>query len=88
MFYIIFFVPELRLQRKDWYLERATICKQSKLGSAMCIHSSVINAGSLFMQYGLNHYGVDSIAGFTIASRINTITFLPLLSFGTAISAF
>lgn len=54
----------------------------------MCIHSTIISAGSLFMQFGLNRYGVESIAGFTIASRINSITFLPLLSMGTAIAAF
>ena len=67
---------------KELYLELAG------QGYALAFMGSIVNIGSVILQYGINSLGATVIAGHTTARKIFILCALPNLSMGMAISTF
>ena len=57
-------------------------------GYAMAFMGSVVNLGSVILQYGINGLGATVIAGHTTARKLFMLCALPNISMGMAISTF
>lgn len=52
------------------------------------IQQSIVSFGALFVQALVNGYGSDVIAGYTAATKIDSIAIMPMLNVGNAVSTF
>ena len=52
------------------------------------IQQSIVSFGALFVQALVNGYGSDVIAGYTAATKIDSIAIMPMLNVGNAVSSF
>ena len=57
-------------------------------GLAMGLMSSIVSAGSVILQYGINGLGTLVIAGHTAARKLFSFTAMPVMTLATAASTF
>ncbi len=95
LFYVKKKFPILHLQKSDWEFKKENrksdiefMMEHLKVGIPMAMQFSVIGLGVLIIQCVCNTFGVDVIAAFTAALRIEQIATMPMISFGIAVSVF
>lgn len=81
-------MPDLRLGRDDWRIERHELGESSKLGLTFGFQMSIIAVGAAVLQYGINKLGTDAVAAFTAAVRVDQAAVTPLISIGVALSTY
>lgn len=81
-------MPDLRLHREDWRLDRRELGESSKLGLTFGFQMSIIAVGAAVLQYGINGLGTDAVAAFTAAVRVDQAAVTPLISIGVALSTY
>ena len=74
--------------REDFDCGKELFLELAGQGYAMAFMGSVVNIGSVILQYGINSLGATVIAGHTTARKIFILCALPNLSMGMAISTF
>ena len=57
-----------------------------KFGTPPAVQSSVSSVGNLFLQRFMNGFGEQTVAAITTAYRVDSVLFLPLINFSTAIA--
>lgn len=66
-----------------------TILKNiSKIAIPSIIQQSIVSVGNLFVQALVNSYGAIIIAGYAAATKVDSITILPMSNMSNAISTF
>ena len=78
----------LRLHPDDWKLDGHFIWEHLRLGLPSAFQFSVCAVGILILQAVLNSLGVQAVAAFTAASKIDSVMIQPAFSFAIAIGAF
>ena len=66
--------PILHLQKKDWVFRRATCLHLLKVGAPMAFQFSITAVGTIVLQGAVNSFGSAVTAGFTAASKVETLT--------------
>ena len=84
--YTVIHYPQLRFSslRKE-----GSVCqwgKGMKFGTPPAVQSSVSSVGNLFLQRFMNGFGEQTVAAITTAYRVDSVLFLPLINFSTAIA--
>ena len=74
--------------REDFDCGRELFLELAGQGYAMAFMGSVVNLGSVILQYGINGLGATVIAGHTTARKLFMLCALPNISMGMAISTF
>lgn len=64
------------------------LIKSLKIGSPTAIQQILVSFGMMALTRIVNNFGSDTLAGFTIASRIDSIAMMPAMNFSIALSAF
>lgn len=59
-----------------------------KIAVPSIIQQSIISVGNLFVQALVNGYGWATIAGYAAATRIDSITIMPMVNLSSAVSTF
>ena len=70
--------PRLRPDHEAWQLDREMIREYVRIGVPMVVQSAVLNVGMFVITAVINSFGVDTVAAYTIGSRVEqlaTITF-------------
>ena len=75
-------------RREDFDCGRELYLDLAGQGYAMAFMGSVVNIGSVILQYGINGLGPTVIAGHTTARKLFMLCALPNISMGMAISTF
>ena len=75
-------------QKEDFDCGRELFLELAGQGYAMAFMGSVVNVGSVILQYGINSLGATVIAGHTTARKLFMLCALPNISMGMAISTF
>ena len=57
-----------------------------KFGTPPAVQSSISSFGNLFLQKFMNGFGEQTVAAITTAYRVDSVLFLPLINFSTAIA--
>ena len=80
--------PELRLSREDFRTDWPFIWEHLRLGLPMALQFSITATGIVILQAALNIFPPTYIAGFTAASKGQSLFVLVPISFGVAIASY
>lgn len=80
--------PDLRPRRAEMKLRRRTVGKIFSYSFLTCVQQSVMNFGILMIQGLVNSFGVDVMAAFAAAVKIDSFAYMPVQDFGNAFSTF
>lgn len=84
--YTIIKYPQLRYlpfkAREHWKI----IKTGGKFGLPPAVQGSISSIGNLFLQRFMNGFGEQTVAAITTAYRVDSMLFLPIINFSTAIS--
>ncbi len=71
--YIIWKVPELTPDRELWRHYPDYTVKQLQVGIPMALQFAITASGTMIMQAAINLYGATAVAGFTAASKVQSL---------------
>jgi len=80
--------PELEMPAFTLKVDLKLLKEMTRLGLPIGFNNAIFAFGFLFLQSLMNQQGSAFMAGTTAASRVDNITSLPLVSFGTAATTF
>ena len=86
--YILRYAKHLVPSRRHFRLEKGLYRELITQGLSMGLMSSIVSAGSVILQYGINGLGTLVIAGHTAARKLFTFTDMPVIAMATACSTF
>ena len=86
--YVMRRVPLLLPARKHWAVGQHLYWELFSQSISMGLMSSIVSAGSVVLQYGINGLGTLTIAGHTAARKLFSFTNMPLISMANAGSTF
>ena len=91
IFSFIYLLKELKVFKnieKSNFFDFKTLKSISKVALPSMLQQSIVSFGNLLLQSLVNSYGTVVIAGFSIATKIDSIIILPMVSLSNAISTF
>ena len=88
IFYIARKVKHLVPGKEHFAIEKGLYRELVTQGLSMGLMSSIVSAGSVILQYGINGLGTLVIAGHTAARKLFTFTDMPVIAMATAGSTF
>ena len=77
-------VPE----REDFQIEKELFKEMFAQGMSMALMNSLVSAGSVILQFGINGLGYLTIAGHTTARKIYQFCNMPITAMANAVSTF
>ena len=80
--------PQLLPGRRQWRLGRENLARIARFSLLTCAQQSVMNFGILMVQGLVNSFGVNVMAAFAAAVKIDAFAYLPVQDFGNAFSTF
>ena len=86
--YVLRKVPLLIPARRHWAVGSHLYWELFSQSISMGLMSSIVSAGSVVLQYGINGLGTLTIAGHTAARKLFAFTDMPLISMANAGSTF
>ena len=87
-FYMKSHFTELHFQKGDWKYDRDTSKQLLKYGLPSGLLGTTTAIGILILQFAINCYGADVIAGYTTAIKIDNFFELPIHSYAMAMMNF
>lgn len=88
LFYVYFRVPILRLTREDMVFNKKMISDLLRYAIPSTIQQCIVSFSMLAIQGLVNSYGSAFIAGYTAATKIDSIAMLPMLNITMALSTY
>ena len=86
--YVMRRVPLLLPARKHWAVGQHLYWELFSQSISMGLMSSIVSAGSVVLQYGINGLGTLVIAGHTAARKLFSFTSMPVMAMASACSTF
>ena len=86
--YVMRRVPLLLPARKHWAVAQHLYWELFSQSISMGLMSSIVSAGSVVLQYGINGLGTLVIAGHTAARKLFSFTTMPVMAMASACSTF
>lgn len=80
--------PFIRIKLFRFHIDRALLKQILRLGIPSAVHQCQFSVAILLMQILVNGVGTDFMAGFSAANKIDTFAFMPIQSFGSALTAY
>ena len=80
--------PHLRVGKEDRTWEGSSVRNILSLSFFTCLQQSVMNGGILMIQGLVNSFGAAVMAAFAVATKIDTLCYMPIQDFGNAFSTF
>ncbi len=75
-------------EEKRRLFERSAVGRIAKIGVPSMIQQSIVSFSMLMMQGLVNSYGSTFIAGYTAATKIDTLAMMPNMNFSNAMSSY
>ena len=70
------------------FFDKAILKNISKIAIPSILQQSIVSVGNLFVQGLVNSYGSAVIAGYAVATKIDSLTILPMANMSNAVSTF
>lgn len=86
--YLLRSYPLLRLKLKDIKLESKLIIRMLRTGIPMAMNQSIIAAGIMIVQSGINSFGPAVIAAYATATKVENLTSQPMMALGAGVSTY
>lgn len=84
--YTVLKYPELRARPFRLWRHGGALSFGGKYGLPPAVQGSVSSVGNLFLQRFMNGFGEHTVSAITTAYRVDSVLFLPIINFSTAIS--
>ena len=81
-------LPVLHTKPDDWHWNGKVIREHLKIGLPMAVQTSIIAIGACLLQFSLNGLGSTAVAAFSASQKVDTLAFMPMMSFGLAMAAY
>lgn len=81
-------LPVIRISRRHMRFDRELTRDIIQYSSLTCIQQSIMNFGILMIQGLVNSFGVQVMAAFAAAVKIDSFAYMPVQDFGNAFSTF
>lgn len=88
MGFCILRVPVIRLKRRHFRIRKGILKQIVSYSFLTCIQQSIMNLGILMVQGLVNSFGVNVMAAFAAAAKIDAFAYMPMQDFGNAFSTF
>jgi putative MATE family efflux protein len=88
LIYIIKRYPSLHLSRQDWKIDWGLIWKLLRIGLPSALQFSVCAIGVLIVQATINKMGSDTVAAYSVGTKIEQLVTQPLVTLGMAMATF
>ncbi len=88
MLRIICHIPVLKFTREGWRPDGAVIRKLLALGTPLALSHVAIVIGGIYLQFMINGFGSNLVAGFTATNKINGLLESSAISFGFATATY
>lgn len=88
LFYVYFRIPLLKLKREDMVLDIDMIKHLLRYAIPSTVQQCIVSFSLLAIQGFVNSYGSTFIAGYTAASKIDSVAILPMLNITMAFSTY
>lgn len=88
LIWIVFKKKELVPRRKDFKWNSQMANNLASMGFSMALMSSIVSAGTLILQIGINTQGTLIVSGHTAARKLIAILNLPVIALMNALSSF
>jgi putative MATE family efflux protein len=88
LIYMIKKTPILRVSVKHWIPDFKTIRKQIAIGAPMAVQFSITAAGIIVIQSALNTFGVNPVAGYAAAMKVDQVIEQPIFALGATMAIF
>lgn len=86
--YLLRSYAHLRLKCGDFRLESKLIIRMLRTGIPMAVNQSIIAAGIMIVQSGINSFGPAVIAAYATATKVENLTSQPMMALGAGISTY
>jgi putative MATE family efflux protein len=86
--YLIIKIRRIEPCQKPKLFDFSILKNMCKIAIPSIIQQSIVSIGNLFVQALVNTYGAVVIAGYTAATKIDSITIMPMVNLSSAISTF
>lgn len=86
--YLLIKLQTIKCNNAYKFFDAYILGKIYKIVVPSIVQQSIVSIGNLFVQSLVNSYGSIAIAGYTSASKIDSVIILPLVSLSNAISTF
>ena len=80
--------PMMPLKRKYWHFDWKFYTEHLKVGLPMAFQYAITSIGGVVLQRAVNGFGSDAVGGISAVGPLNSVTFMPLFSFGIALSTY
>ena len=88
IFYINRHYPDLAINPFRWNFDKNLFFRAMKLGIPSGIQQALFSIGVMVLQTLINRYDTAFIAGFQGANKLDTFGFMPVQSFGIAVTTY
>jgi putative MATE family efflux protein len=78
----------IRIAIKGLHFDRETFQQSLRIGLPTGIQQTLVAMGGLALMNIVNKFGTDVIAGYSVASRLDSLALIPAMSFSQALSTF
>ncbi len=78
----------LKIRLNSLKFDRDIFVRSLRIGLPTGVQQMLFSFGMMALQFLVNGFGTDTVAGFIAATRVDSFATMPIFSFGAAISAF
>lgn len=86
--YLLKKIATIKTEEKCELFDLTILKNMSKIAIPSIVQQSIVSIGNLFVQALVNGYGWTTIAGYTAATKIDSITIMPMVNLSSAVSTF
>ncbi len=88
LFYIIYKVPTLHIEKKHWRLDEQCIKNQLSIGVPMALQFSITAIGTILVQAALNLLGSTVVAAYSVATKVEQLVTQPFGAMGSTMATY
>lgn len=85
---LIFRIKKMNIKGETAHFDKNILLNVSKIAIPSTIQQSIVSIGMLLVQALVNGYGSVVVAGYTAATKIDSIAIQPMVNVGSAVSTF
>ena len=85
---LLYRIKKMNVKEEAAIFDKHILVKVSKIAIPSTIQQSIVSVGMLLVQALVNGYGTVVVAGYTAATKIDSIAIQPMVNVGSAVSTF
>lgn len=85
---LLFRLKKIETETKPVLFDRKLLFQMGRIAVPSMVQQSIVSFGMVFVQSLVNSFGSVVLAGYTAATKIDSIAIMPMVNVGNAVSTF